>query len=208
MPRAIARFSSPEAWSQGWILRHSPPRVRDPLQRVPTVKRNADWTAPTAREKREQFATTTAGSNHWTDRFDIQTPRVAPRHVPSLKTVLYPVSSQFSHNVFGYSAGQAVILAGYASLIAIGLLLYTNPVTNARRAGWIALSQFPVSFLLASKNSLIGLLVRKGYEKLNYLHRWVGQLMFIATLFHVVSYRKRIIIIIIFVAVVANVVRS
>lgn len=194
LPRAIARFSSPKAWSQGWILRHSPPKVRDPLQRIPTVKRNTDWNATTA-EKRLDFATAADGPNsprNWTDRYDFQqtAQRVAPRHVPSLRTVLYPVSSQFSRRVLGYSAGQVLILLGYATLIAICGLLYANPVTNAKRAGWIAMSQIPVSFLLASKNSLIGFLVGKGYEKLNYLHRWVGQLLLISSLFHVVSYRK------------------
>lgn len=122
--------------------------------------------------------------------YNFPAPRITPAHFPSLRTILYPVSGQFSMRILGYSAGQAIILSAYAILIAIGILLYCDPVTNAKRAGWIAMSQIPVSVALAGKNSLIGLLVGKGYEKLNYLHRWIGQLMFIGILFHVVSFRK------------------
>lgn len=122
--------------------------------------------------------------------YNFPAPRITPAHFPSLRTILYPVSGQFSMRILGYSAGQAIILFAYAILIAIGILLYCDPVTNAKRAGWIAMSQIPVSVALAGKNSLIGLLVGKGYEKLNYLHRWIGQLMFVGILFHVVSFRK------------------
>lgn len=119
------------------------------------------------------------------------TSRLPPIHIASWKTILFPfLSNLFSSRLFGHSLGQLCILVGYATLIAVGILLFSDPVTNANRAGWIALSQFPVSVALAAKNSLVGLLIGKGYEKLNYIHRWVGQLMFIAILFHVVSYRK------------------
>lgn len=190
LPRAVARFLSPGAWSLGWTLRHSPPRARDPLQRVPTAKRAADWHGATV-EKHVATSDRDKAYN-WTDRYAIQAPRVAPRHVPSLRTFLFPISRQFSKTICGYSVGQTIILACYAVIIGFGILFYSNPVTNPQRAGWIAVSQYPVAVLLASKNSLIGLLVGKGYEKLNYLHRWVGRLMFISIVFHVVSFRELI----------------
>jgi predicted ferric reductase len=96
----------------------------------------------------------------------------------------------FSSRFLGFSTAQLVVMVGYAVLIGIGILLYSNPVTNAKRAGWIALSQLPVQFALAAKNNLVGLLVGKGYEKLNFLHRWVGRIMFIAILFHSSSFRE------------------
>lgn len=150
------------------------------MQRVPTTRRNADWYPG------EKPATTRSRVSP----YSYTSTRITPAHFPSLRSILYPVSGLFSKRIAGYSAGQLVVLIGYAALIAVGLFLYCDPVTNARRAGWVAMSQIPVSVALAGKNSLIGLLVGKGYEKLNYIHRWVGQLMFIGILFHVVSFRK------------------
>ncbi|KAF8311052.1 hypothetical protein DL93DRAFT_2116386 [Clavulina sp. PMI_390] len=127
-------------------------------------------------------------TRHWAELFDTSKPRIAPMHVSSLRTILYPISSQFSRRVLGFSLGQVVILLAYTILICFGMFLFSDPVSNPKRAGWIVVTQIPAAFLLASKNSLIGLLVGKGYEKLNYLHRWVGQMIFIAALFHVVSW--------------------
>lgn len=52
--------------------------------------------------------------------------------------------------------------------------------------GFIALSQFPIVFLFATKNSLLSFLLGPGhgYEKLNFLHRMAGRVMFLAALIH------------------------
>jgi ferric-chelate reductase len=52
--------------------------------------------------------------------------------------------------------------------------------------GFIALAQFPVVFLFATKNSILSLLLGPGhgYEKLNYIHRWAGRGMFIGAVVH------------------------
>ena len=48
----------------------------------------------------------------------------------------------------------------------------------------MALAQFPVVFLFATKNSIVSLLLGpgNGYEKLNFLHRWSGRAMFLGAL--------------------------
>ena len=53
-------------------------------------------------------------------------------------------------------------------------------------AGFIALAQFPVVFLFATKNSIISLLLGpgNGYERLNFVHRWSGRVMFLGALLH------------------------
>jgi len=188
LPRAVARLLSPGARSLGWTIRHSTPEIRDPLKRVPTPTRS-NWNNVTS--EKNQFSTSGSGQNgNWTDRYSIQAPRVAPRHIPSLRTLLFPLSRLFNKTVGDYSVGQLIILAGYAAIIGFGIFFKSNPVTNPKRAGWIFISQLPVVVLLTTKNSLIGLLVGRGYEKLSYLHRWVGWVMFISVLFHVVSFRK------------------
>jgi ferric-chelate reductase len=52
--------------------------------------------------------------------------------------------------------------------------------------GFMALAQFPVVFLFATKNSLLSLLLGPGhgYEKLNYIHRWSGRCMFLGAAIH------------------------
>ncbi|GAB1526219.1 hypothetical protein RhiTH_009385 [Rhizoctonia solani] len=111
-----------------------------------------------------------------------------PTRVPSYHSMLHPVSKLVSARYAGYSFGQYIVLFGYAALITVAMFLFGNPVTNIKRAGFVCISQIPVVFALGTKNSLVGSLVGMGYEKLNYIHRWVGQLMFITGLFHVVGY--------------------
>lgn len=52
--------------------------------------------------------------------------------------------------------------------------------------GFIALAQFPVVFLFATKNSVLSLLLGPGhgYEKLNYIHRWASRCMFLGAAVH------------------------
>lgn len=52
--------------------------------------------------------------------------------------------------------------------------------------GFLALAQFPVVFLFATKNSVLSLLLGPGhgYEKLNYIHRWSGRAMFLGGAVH------------------------
>jgi predicted ferric reductase len=52
--------------------------------------------------------------------------------------------------------------------------------------GFIALAQFPIVFLFATKNSIVSLLLGpgNGYEKLNFIHRWSGRVMFLGAIIH------------------------
>ena len=43
----------------------------------------------------------------------------------------------------------------------------------------MSVAQLPFVFLFASKNSVLSILSGRGYEKLNFLHRWAGRGMFI-----------------------------
>lgn len=45
------------------------------------------------------------------------------------------------------------------------------------RFGHLAIAQLPAISLLAMKNSPLALVFGKGYEKLNFLHRFVGRVM-------------------------------
>ena len=52
------------------------------------------------------------------------------------------------------------------------------------RTGFIASAQLPLVVLLAGKNNIIGLISGVGYEKLNWLHRWVARILFLNVTIH------------------------
>ena len=59
-------------------------------------------------------------------------------------------------------------------------------VRSEFRSGFIALAQFPIVFLFATKNSIVSLLLGpgNGYERLNFIHRWSGRIMFLGSVLH------------------------
>ncbi|KAF2196510.1 ferric-chelate reductase [Delitschia confertaspora ATCC 74209] len=51
------------------------------------------------------------------------------------------------------------------------------------RTGFVSIAQFPLIFLLAGKNNIIGFLTGVSHERLNWLHRWCSRcLLFTATI--------------------------
>lgn len=52
------------------------------------------------------------------------------------------------------------------------------------RPGFMSVAQLPVIFLFASKNGILSLLLGRGYEKLNFLHRWAGRAILVTTTIH------------------------
>lgn len=52
------------------------------------------------------------------------------------------------------------------------------------RNAWVTVMQLPLLYLLASKCSILGFLSGTSYERLNWLHRWVGRTMFVTATVH------------------------
>lgn len=52
------------------------------------------------------------------------------------------------------------------------------------RNAWVTTTQVPILYLLASKNSILGMIVGSSYERLNWLHRWVARTMFVTATIH------------------------
>ncbi|KAG1847157.1 iron reductase [Suillus subalutaceus] len=79
----------------------------------------------------------------------------------------------------GLNIGQIVVISAY---LAADVPLISNP----NRAGFLALAQFPVVFLFATKNSILSLLLGpgNGYEKTQLMHRMAGRAMFLAGCIH------------------------
>ncbi|KAF8889553.1 ferric reductase like transmembrane component-domain-containing protein [Gymnopilus junonius] len=86
----------------------------------------------------------------------------------------------------GLNAGQMIILMAYAAVVVVCIVKDAPLMSNSNRAGFIALAQFPIVFLFATKNSIVSLLLGpgNGYEKLNFIHRWSGRALFFGGLLH------------------------
>ncbi|CAG7848050.1 SubName: Full=Related to ferric reductase (Metalloreductase) {ECO:0000313/EMBL:CCA71821.1} [Serendipita indica DSM 11827] len=80
--------------------------------------------------------------------------------------------------------GQIILLLGYLSTLLACILKDAQLRTNANRAGFLAVAQLPLVFLLATKNNILATLMGRGYEKLNFLHRWSGRAIFLSATIH------------------------
>ncbi|KAI8452651.1 hypothetical protein BY996DRAFT_3126367 [Phakopsora pachyrhizi] len=73
------------------------------------------------------------------------------------------------------------------ALVILSIYKNTDPkknIVNYRRFGFISIAQLPVLVTLSMKNSPINLLIGQGYEKLNFLHRFIGRMVFLFGLIH------------------------
>ncbi|KAG8773150.1 hypothetical protein FRC12_002697 [Ceratobasidium sp. 428] len=77
-----------------------------------------------------------------------------------------------------------LLLAGVVLAALLCLTQAAELRSNSNRAGFMALSLLTPTFLFASKNSPAALLLGKGYEKLNWVHRWAGRLLFLMATTH------------------------
>ncbi|WWC97370.1 hypothetical protein V866_004249 [Kwoniella sp. B9012] len=112
-----------------------------------------------------------------------------PKSFPSLSSFI-PLGHYLDAYIpfTGYTLGQTFVCLLWAGLTALGLFYNCDVVTETVRSGFVATNQLPIVFLLAGKVNWIGYLVGKGYEKLNFLHRFVGRCIFIAATFHAGGY--------------------
>lgn len=79
-----------------------------------------------------------------------------------------------------------LVIIGYLVSVLVCLTMGVDLISNSNRGGFLALAQFPVVFLFATKNNILSLLLGpgNGYEKLNYVHRWAGRGLFITATIH------------------------
>ena len=88
------------------------------------------------------------------------------------------------------SLGKAVIGSSWLIVVFV-FCFYGYDITYqwdwesiAYRCGCIAQSQLPLIFLMASKQNLVGYLTGFSYERLHWLHRWVGRVLWITVTMH------------------------
>jgi ferric-chelate reductase len=95
------------------------------------------------------------------------------------------VSKHTRPRYLSLSTGPILLVILSACIILSTILPEQQLVYNANRLGFLALGLIPVIFLLAMKSfSPLVLLLGKSYEKLNFLHRWIGRMLLVILLAH------------------------
>ncbi|KIV85429.1 hypothetical protein PV11_01125 [Exophiala sideris] len=86
--------------------------------------------------------------------------------------------------------GRTIVVLSYLITILV-FCFYGYDTTDsstwdniAYRCGCMAQTQLPLIFLLAGKQNVIGFLSGIGYERLNWLHRWVARILWLTVTFH------------------------
>ncbi|KAH6679713.1 metalloreductase [Halenospora varia] len=100
-----------------------------------------------------------------------------------------PVSFRNVH-IYLPTFGPIMMMVGYAVLIVVCCFYRLNPKDILEwedigyRSGFIAICEMPLIILLAGKRNIIGSLTGLGYERLNWLHRWVARALLLTVLIH------------------------
>lgn len=181
-PRAIARFAHRSEWLQGHIL-HSVTLTRKPRINLNTRSIYLHSDPEKAALDLDDGGTEAMCSrrnlyfpSQWTHDEKALPPRpmtvVAPVstqqtwHMPMLSSLMHPASSLLHKRVHeSYSLGQVLLMAGYSLIVLYSGIYRSSPFVDFERSGWVATSQLPFIYILATKNNVIGMLVGVGYEK-------------------------------------------
>ncbi|KEP48010.1 ferric reductase NAD-binding domain protein [Rhizoctonia solani 123E] len=211
LPRTIARYTHKSGWVEGWVLRQGKrieqyPHKQRALKSETSIREKE--AAPSHIEHQyppdrlnptELSAPAISSTTHFGSTPTIKARLLAsktgnlgkpPTHIPSLRSFVPSVGKFLDYHIAGYSVRQLLVLSAYLAILCVMMFYQSNPKTNTNRAGFVVMSQMPIAFALGTKNSVITALTGISYEQLNFLHRWVGQLMFLASLFHFVGKRE------------------
>ncbi|KAK6532630.1 hypothetical protein TWF281_006811 [Arthrobotrys megalospora] len=86
--------------------------------------------------------------------------------------------------------GRSVVVFIYMAMVAIMLSInvyvtgYWYYEKIAYRAAWVSVTQIPFVLLISGRLSLFTLLTNIASERINWLHRWVGRVIFVSVLVH------------------------
>ena len=67
----------------------------------------------------------------------------------------------------GYSAGRVFLLLAWLGVMLYAGLHDSNPFSNPNRAGMLVVGQFPLVYVLGTKNNVVGMLIGQGYERVS-----------------------------------------
>jgi len=113
-----------------------------------------------------------------------------PPHIPSVPPFLQTVLGLARKKLGRYSVAQCAVLLVYALVMVVAVFYKdVGPFVDSTRVAWVATSQVPLLILLGAKGgNVVSWIVGYGYEKINFLHRFVGRVVIILANLHGVFY--------------------
>lgn len=141
--------------------------------------RGAKWYGDDGTTLEQTFSPTTLDANHYNyssnSKYDggsgssLLGPGALPPHVPSISSLLYPLSSVFSISITpAQSVGKTILLLLYAVMVLVIVFIHGGaPLADSERLGWIAVTQIPIVVALGAKNGVVGWFSVMGYERVS-----------------------------------------
>ncbi|KAH0579052.1 hypothetical protein H2248_003211 [Termitomyces sp. 'cryptogamus'] len=194
LPRAFARFWRPSEWLTGHIFWHTsfrPQRARGVYAKnlAGNYSSETGSTSETKQAASDDSHTLYVHDKNNKGQQQVQTEFDLPPHIATCPAFLQRLVMLHRVRISpGFSVSQAVIMICYFATLIYAGCYKSSPFSDPVRAGWVAVSQLPIVIALATKNNIIGTLMGFTYEKLNYLHRFIGQLIVIAANIHSLGY--------------------
>ncbi|KAF8628831.1 hypothetical protein AX17_005892 [Amanita inopinata Kibby_2008] len=207
LPRGLARFWKLSEWCSGHLLRYIPYTERRALTqlprqarvvREPSGKRGTRPPVSRSHTMEKGYASTDEShtlythANNAVRRLDSKGQPIRPSyppHVPACPSFLRPLVGRLRTCIVpGLSDLQVLIMLTYFAILLYPFIYRSNFLIDEMPAAWIAISQLPFVFVFASKNNVLGWLLGVGYQRLNYLHRYIGRLVILAANIHSIGY--------------------
>ncbi|EIW75936.1 hypothetical protein CONPUDRAFT_85161 [Coniophora puteana RWD-64-598 SS2] len=189
LPRAISRFSRIAEWKNGHILWNSDIEVRTRRREPQHVSEK------TAGEGGGRGGTTEESHTLNSHTHLVRHPHAKeegwtlPPHVQAWSSRVPPLARVLRYRLdSGFSLGQALVLGVYFLAVVYMSFYKSNPFGDALRTGFVAMSQIPLVYVLGAKNNVVGWVTAVGYEKLNYIHRFAGFMIVLASNVHALGY--------------------
>ncbi|CCM01239.1 uncharacterized protein FIBRA_03288 [Fibroporia radiculosa] len=201
LPRAVARYSTLSAWTEGSFFRSV--KIRNPVAFRPyqldpkiTPMDSQDTLNDTVEIDLEKGVAASDDSHSDTMvEFPSQKANMQARtgrppiYMPAWSTMFPGVAYIFSIHIRpGYSLGMCLLFLAYLAGMLYASLYKADLFTTPSRLGYVAVSQFPLIYILATKNNIVGGLIGMGYEKLNVFHRFAGRFAILAVNLHALAY--------------------
>ncbi|KAK7438029.1 hypothetical protein VKT23_018197 [Stygiomarasmius scandens] len=187
-PRFLARFWNISDFFSGFILRSVPPSQR--------AKRRVEFAHQHDGPGLPQLS---SDDSHMMYLEKQHARRVGPDgnaivssyppHASSTPQFLRPTLHVLHKRLVpGVSFSHLCVMAAYLAFWIYAGFYKTNAFTDPVRFGWIAVAQFPWILIFAAKNNVLGFILGAGYEKLNFMHRFVGRLAVLSVNVHAFYY--------------------
>ena len=120
--------------------------------------------------------------------------QIEPKYSPSAVSWLrksFTSTCQRPIAFTAFSLGQITLIISFLTTILILLLCVDAPFFTqhffddiAFRAAWLTITQIPLIYLLSTKRGPLSFLAELSYERVNWLHRWIGRTVFVSATAH------------------------